>query len=195
MERRLIDDELDWAVNKKYPDYEFSDVGDVWDTVKERYLKTTYERGEAPKVNLRDRHGKFHTCSVARAMIEAFRGERGTNYRVYYRDGDKYNLSIDNLIWKEVVESGPRKIRNWVPGHPEITLEDLYRNAYVKVLETGEEYCNVWAYIQETGEPEYTAKKCMKDPYSTTNSKGQHVIPYLYDDGYRKIDLEGLYEQ
>ena len=195
MKRRLIDEELDWGFNSKYPDYEISENGDVWDAVRERYVKVCRVGGKPTTVNLRKRDGSRHDVALARLVLETFRGERGSDYRAYFRDGDKRNLHIDNLVWREVMEPGRKTIREWIPGHPEISLTDFYRNTYVRVQEAERIYYNIWSYIEATGEDEMVAKKCIKNPYGATNSKGQHIVPYLYDDGNGKIieNLEELY--
>ena len=192
MKQNFIDDKLDWGYHREYPDYEFSERGNVWDTVKHRYLKITYPINGVPTVGLRDRNGKHRTCNLAKVLLETFRGSRGPDYRVYFRDGDKHNINIDNLGWKFVDPDSKHKKHEWIPGRPDITLDEFYRNSYVKVRETGKTYDNIWDYIQETGEKEADAKKCLRDPNATTR-KGHHIYAYKYDDGYEKINLEGNY--
>lgn len=79
--------------------------------------------------------------------------------------------------------------REWIPNHAEISFDDYCKNTYIRVKETGKEYYNVWAFIEETGEKQYVALGCMKDINMTT-SKGHHIVPYRYDDGYKTFDFE-----
>lgn len=192
MYRRDIDEELDWAVNKKYPDYEFSERGDVWDDVNKRYLKISYPMNGTPTVGLRDRTGKHCTCVLAKAVLEAFSGPRDLNYKVDYKDGNKRNADISNLRWR-LVNRMPKEKREWVPGHPEISFSEYCRNTYIKVKETGMEYDNIWEFVYASGEKESIARRCMREPYQST-SKGLHIIPVRYDDGCVKVNLEEYYE-
>ena len=192
--RRTDYDDLDWKFNLKYPGYEFSENGDVRDSTG-KIVKPIYEGSAAPKIKLRDRDGVVRKLSLARVLLETYRGERGDGFKADFRNGNRYDIRIDNLRWREVINPGPAKVRELIPGHPEIKSVDAYRNTYIRILETGREYYNIWAYIEITGEKVSITKRCFENPYGATTSKGHHIIPYLYDDGNGTVyDLEGAYD-
>lgn len=192
MRKTFNDEELDWVFNKKYPRYEISENGDVWDTVKKKYIKANCPFHGTPRINLKDRNGKVHCCSLAKVVLEAFRGYRGPDYRVKFVDKNRRNVRIDNLVWEPLPNIDRYEKPIWVPGHPEICLSEFYRNSYVKIRETGETYNNIWEYMQITGEKENIAKQCLRNP-NATNSKGEHIYAYKYADSIIEVDMEDYY--
>lgn len=152
-----------WKVIEDYDDYEISNDAIIRDMYTGRELKTRYV-GDSLKVNLKDEWGRYHQLSVLKLMVDTFLGKPPCDYRKYkvgFKDGDRSNITSDNLVWLE----------NGIS----IGYNDLYINSSIRVVETGKIYDSIWACMRDMNEKESVIKRCLKNPKCVT-SKGLHLV-------------------
>lgn len=168
---------LDWAIWSDYPDYEFCENGDVYD-LKGECLVPNYGTGRNRCVMLWNRTGERRAVSLMYAIATAFHGVHSEEFEPYPIDGDYNNVCSENLDWRIVGLNKKRK-HSW---------DEKFRNATVLEVETGLEFRSVWVYIQETGERESLAKRCLKEPWRMT-SRGTHLRFLKYVTMYGEEEL------
>lgn len=93
---RLMDEE-EWRTIDEFPRYQVNNYGDVWDTVKRKYLRQSNAKGYK-LVSFRRFDGSYAMRSVHRLVAIAFLG-RQDFLEVNHIDGDKSNNVLENLEW------------------------------------------------------------------------------------------------
>lgn len=80
--------------------YEVSTLGRVKIVKTDNHIlmKPSQPNGQKPRLKL-SRNGKAETVTVADLVAKAFIPNPFGFERIDYKDGDKYNLHVDNLIW------------------------------------------------------------------------------------------------
>ena len=89
-----------WKPIPGWTSYEVSDHGQVRNIYTGKTIKQFQSQSGSFAVTL-SKHGNTQTMYVARLMMQAFHPVADFSSRqVRYKDGDRFNLSLDNLEWK-----------------------------------------------------------------------------------------------
>ena len=103
-----------WKKIDYNPTYEISNMGNIRNTYTGRMIKQTIQSTGLPIVCLSYR-GKVKSFSVPKLMIMAFKPElllgEGKKH-IYFKDGNRCNLSLDNLDVSETQRHTVNKINN-----------------------------------------------------------------------------------
>lgn len=163
-----------WFKHEEYPDYLISDRGQVYDQIKDERVDTDFTPRKGLKAKMRHRDGDERVVDVAVLLAEAYLGKApGPNYKLNYRDGNRFNVYIKNIEWVKIKTKRAS----------EITYTELYRTARV-IDETGRIYNSVWEYCQKTGEDEASAKRSIRKGSKTKHGhtlKVYDIVRYVED--------------
>lgn len=90
-----------WRVIPEFPNYEVSDLGNVFNIRFNKQMRISYNNYGHAKISLIDRFGNRFTRSVAQIVAEVFvEAPNPLCDQVVLLDGDFYNVSADNLVWR-----------------------------------------------------------------------------------------------
>ena len=132
-----------------YPDYIVYENGDVVNERTGRRPGRTYIKYKYPGVNVRNKKGGTVKVKIKDLVLEAFNGGKRVGYEARCIDGNEENVHIDNLEWEAV------------------RIENLYDRRLTdkcfRIIETGEVYYNIHAYIQQTGIKHGVITRCLKN--------------------------------
>lgn len=122
-----------WRYIPHYPDYAVSDLGDVANIKRSRYLNYIEDDRGYARVTLYNRDGsrKFY---VHRLVAQAFLKGYDDDIKVEHRNGVNYDNRAENL---RLIMPKPTRLR--------IDDPDYLESKYVRVVETGEIYRNAYA--------------------------------------------------
>lgn len=123
-----------------FPNYEISDLGNVFNIPQNRVMRTSLTRDGRVKISLINSYRERRTCSVALLVAEAFvEPPNELCDHVVYLDGDTTNLAAQNLAWR------PRGFA-WKYFHQFKMDQPLhYKNIPVLNLDTGDRYASIIA--------------------------------------------------
>lgn len=154
-----------WRIIQDFPDYEISDLGNVFNIRTEKQMKTSITRFGHVKISLLDRSKQRHSRSVAYLVAEAFVEPPGPLCdKVVVLDGDPTNLAAQNLAWRPwwFVCTYTRQLKSDQPLH--------MKNIPVVNQMTGDRYSSIIACGMREG---LIFKHIWRSTYT-----GDRIFPY-----------------
>lgn len=154
----------EWKKIDYNPIYEVSNIGNVRNTYTGRIIKHTICSTGLPVVCLSCR-GKVKSFSIPKLMLMAFKPELllgNTRKSICYKDGNRCNLSLDNLEVREVQKHTVNKIKT-----------NTYRKLYTNIIKTAESVIarNERMDIDDTIKTLDEIYNIVKSIYSTKNTR------------------------
>lgn len=132
------------------PRYWVSNMGRVYNSKSEKYLKGSYDKDGYVRVNLTKTNGKKQTLRVHRLVAMCFIfDQRPDQIQVNHLDGDVENNERTNLEWCTDEENRNHAIRNGLRWYPkgEKVKHSLFTNDQVHqicgMLENGKSYKHI----------------------------------------------------
>jgi hypothetical protein len=93
--------EEQWRIIKEFPRYEISDEGNIYNTRRRIFMRTSLTPFGHVKITLTDYDGKRYDRSVAQLVAEAFvRPPTLLCDAVIVLDGDFQHVDAENLMWR-----------------------------------------------------------------------------------------------
>lgn len=116
----------EWRNIPDFPNYHVNDLGQVFSKRSKRELVGSLQKNSRTFVILR-RDGENYKKYIHDLIAEAFLPPQpGPEYWVEHIDGDKFNLTPENLAW---VKEGPSKYRTKNRKLMIVETEDVFKNA------------------------------------------------------------------
>ena len=99
-----------WKPIKGFEGYEISNLGRVYSQYSGKILSPALNYNDTSgywRVSIKGNDGKYHTKLLHRALAEAFIPNDDPIHKTYinHKDGNKLNISLDNLEWVSPIEN------------------------------------------------------------------------------------------
>jgi len=120
-----------WKKVNGYKNYEVSTFGNVRNTKTGRILKPTPSQSGYTVVSLSKKGEGIRSYSIARLVMDAFNPPEMENQVIYYKDKDKTNCRLDNLVY------GNKQWRN--------TPQIRFRQLKINLTSTINAYIEEWS--------------------------------------------------
>lgn len=131
-----------------YPDYTIYENGDVINDKTGERPRRVYIKYKFPGVSIRTKRGGHTQVKLKDLILEAFSGGINYGYEAHCIDRNEENVCLDNLEWRS--------------AHIKRLNNRILSDKYFKIVETGEVYYNVYAYIQQKGLVESRVLSCLR---------------------------------